>query len=30
VVAEGEPKKIVAHMTAEEREEMMKSGVEVA
>jgi methyl coenzyme M reductase system, component A2 len=30
VVAEGDPKSIVAHMTAEEREEMMKSGVEVA
>ncbi len=30
VVAEGDPKGIVAHMTAEEREEMMKSGVEVA
>jgi methyl coenzyme M reductase system subunit A2 len=30
VVAEGEPKQIVAHMTTEEREEMMKSGVEVA
>jgi methyl coenzyme M reductase system subunit A2 len=30
VVAEGDPKAIVAHMTAEERDEMMKSGVEVA
>jgi methyl coenzyme M reductase system, component A2 len=30
VIAEGDPKGIVAHMTAEEREEMMKSGVEVA
>jgi len=30
VVAEGDPKGIVAHMTAEERDEMMKSGVEVA
>ncbi|MDD1756768.1 MAG: methyl coenzyme M reductase system, component A2 [Methanomassiliicoccales archaeon] len=30
VVAEGDPKSIVAHMTAEEREEMMKSGVEMA
>jgi len=28
VVALGEPKEIVAHMTADEREEMMKSGVE--
>ena len=30
VVAEGDPKDIVAHMTAEERDEMMRSGVEVA
>ncbi len=30
VIAEGDPKGIVAHMTAEERDEMMKSGVEVA
>ncbi|HUL38799.1 MAG TPA: methyl coenzyme M reductase system, component A2 [Methanomassiliicoccales archaeon] len=30
VVAEGEPKQIVGYMTAEEREEMTKSGVEVA
>ncbi|MEM0449547.1 MAG: methyl coenzyme M reductase system, component A2 [Methanomassiliicoccales archaeon] len=30
IVALGDPKEIVAHMTAEEKEEMMKSGVEIA